>query len=88
MVQGLPKLGRLLVVELKKVKTSRVLFFGTRQAYKSLGPRLKTYQREGRLKEASTNWAYVRDNIPEADPTRDVKPEPVIERPPVASPFN
>ena len=26
--------------------------------------------------------------IPEADPTRDVKPEPVIERPPVASPFN
>jgi hypothetical protein len=26
--------------------------------------------------------------IPEADPTRDVKPEPVIERPPIASPFN
>ena len=26
--------------------------------------------------------------IPEADPTRDMKPEPVIERPPVASPFN
>jgi len=26
--------------------------------------------------------------IPEADPTRDVIPPPVIERPPVASPFN
>jgi hypothetical protein len=26
--------------------------------------------------------------IPEADPTRDVRPPPVIERPPVASPFN
>jgi hypothetical protein len=27
-------------------------------------------------------------NIPETDPTGDTKPEPVIERPPVASPFN
>jgi len=26
--------------------------------------------------------------IPEADPTREIHPEPVIERPPVASPFN
>ncbi len=27
-------------------------------------------------------------SIPETDPTREAKPEPVIERPPVASPFN
>jgi eukaryotic-like serine/threonine-protein kinase len=27
-------------------------------------------EREGRLKEASTNWTYVRDNIPDADPAK------------------